>query len=88
LKTMSVTTHIPSPPDVVWKILTDFPAYTDWNPFITRASGDPRIGHKLSIRIVPPDGRGKAHQNEGHSAPLHCGVRQAAKLQKKDTYAG
>ena len=39
LKTISVTTHSPSPPDVVWKILTDFPTYADWNPFITRASG-------------------------------------------------
>ena len=58
LKTISVTTHIPSPPDVVWKILTDFPTYADWNPFITRASGDPKIGHKLSIRIVPPGGGG------------------------------
>ena len=58
LKTISVTTHIPSPPDVVWKILTDFPTYVDWNPFITRASGDPQVGHKLSIRIVPPGGGG------------------------------
>jgi uncharacterized protein YndB with AHSA1/START domain len=58
LKTISVTTHIPSPPDVVWKILTDFPTYVDWNPFITRASGDPQVGHKVSIRIVPPGGGG------------------------------
>jgi hypothetical protein len=39
LKTISVTTHIPSPRDVVWKILTDFPTYADWNPFITRLAG-------------------------------------------------
>ncbi len=58
MKTISVTTHIPAPPGVVWKILTDFPAYADWNPFITQASGDPQVGHKLSVRIVPPGGRG------------------------------
>lgn len=58
METISVTTHMPSPPDVVWKILTDFPTYAGWNPFITRASGDPKIGHKQSIRIVPRGGGG------------------------------
>ncbi len=24
----------------VWKILTDFPKYKDWNPFIISASGE------------------------------------------------
>jgi hypothetical protein len=54
LRTISVTTHIPSPPDVVWKILTHFPAYRDWNPFITFVDGNLKANHKLRIRIVPP----------------------------------
>ena len=41
----------------MWQILTGFADYGDWNPFITLASGDLRVGHKLSLRIVPP-GRG------------------------------
>jgi ribosome-associated toxin RatA of RatAB toxin-antitoxin module len=24
----------------VWNILSDFPAYPDWNPFITKITGD------------------------------------------------
>ena len=54
MKTISVTTHIQSPPDVVWQILTGFRAYPDWNPFITRASGDIKVGQRLTLRIVPP----------------------------------
>jgi hypothetical protein len=58
LKTISVATHIQSPPDVVWQILTDFEAYPSWNPFITRISGSPVVGHRLRIRIVPPGASG------------------------------
>ncbi|RDV12292.1 SRPBCC domain-containing protein [Arthrobacter sp. RT-1] len=55
---MSVTTHIQSPPDVVWQIFTGFGAYPDWNPFITQASGDIKVGQRLILRIVPPGAGG------------------------------
>jgi hypothetical protein len=47
-----------SPPDVVWQILTGFGAYPDWNPFITQASGDIRVGERLTLKIVPPGAGG------------------------------
>ncbi|WP_374201024.1 SRPBCC family protein [Arthrobacter sp. AK04] len=84
LKTISVTTYIPSPPDVVWKILTDFPTYVDWNPFITRASGDPQIGHKLSIRIVPPGGG----RNDVPSTRDGSGTRAIARVVRNTRSAG
>lgn len=40
--------------DLVWSVLTDFPAYADWNPFIPQISGDLRRGGRLRVRIVPP----------------------------------
>jgi hypothetical protein len=58
LKTISVTTHIQSPPDVVWQVLTDFDAYASWNPFITRISGSLVVGYRLRLRIVPPGAGG------------------------------
>ncbi|MCU1566966.1 MAG: hypothetical protein JWQ56_1903 [Pseudarthrobacter sp.] len=58
MKTISVTTHIQSKPDVVWQILTGFGAYPDWNPFITQASGATRVGQRLTLRIVPPGAGG------------------------------
>jgi len=38
----------------VWQILTDFPAYSDWNPFITEIEGTPELSARLRIRICPP----------------------------------
>jgi hypothetical protein len=42
----------------VWQILTDFDAYPDWNPFLVRASGRPRQGERLNLRMQPVGGRG------------------------------
>jgi hypothetical protein len=41
----------------VWQILTDFDAYPDWNPFLVRASGRPRQGERLNLRMQPVGGR-------------------------------
>jgi hypothetical protein len=39
----------------VWRVLTDFNAYSQWNPFIRRVEGKPEVGSRLSIVIRPPD---------------------------------
>jgi hypothetical protein len=49
---------IDAPPEQVWPHLVDLGAYADWNPFITRAAGSAEEGHKLSLRMDPPGGRG------------------------------
>jgi hypothetical protein len=41
----------------VWQVLTDFDAYPQWNPFMTRASGTPERGERLTIRMQPEGGR-------------------------------
>ena len=38
----------------LWQILTDFPAYSDWNPFITEIEGRSELGARLRVRICPP----------------------------------
>ena len=58
MKELNTTIDIQAPAETVWKILTDFPAYADWNPFITRASGEIFPGAKLSIHITPPGRKG------------------------------
>lgn len=35
-------------PETVWKILADFSAYPDWNPFIIRIEGEPLKGKRLT----------------------------------------
>lgn len=44
-------------PAQVWDVLTDFPAYPEWNPFITSISGPARVGERLVVRLTTPRGR-------------------------------
>jgi hypothetical protein len=47
--------EIEAPPARVWEILTDFPRYHEWNPFITSIAGELRVGKKLKLTISPPE---------------------------------
>jgi len=42
----------------VWDSLTDFPAFPEWNPFIRRISGEPKVGAKLEVFMQSPGSRG------------------------------
>jgi hypothetical protein len=43
--------EIEASPDRVWKTLTDFAAYPDWNPFIVQAAGQPVPGTRLELQM-------------------------------------
>lgn len=49
--------EIAATPERVWSILTDFPFYPEWNPFIVSINGDIKHGAKLQVRIQPNGGR-------------------------------
>ena len=49
--------EIDAPPERVWAVVTDFPAYPEWNPFIRRITGELREGARLEVRIEPPGAR-------------------------------
>jgi hypothetical protein len=42
--------------ETVWDVLTDFDSYSRWNPFITQASGEARVGSALALQLKPPGG--------------------------------
>ena len=44
---------IEAPAERVWDVLTDLPAYEDWNPFITRAEGTLTVGSRVTFRLLP-----------------------------------
>lgn len=50
-KRLRAETTIAAPPERVWELLTDFPSFKTWNPFIRRASGEVRAGAKLDIYL-------------------------------------
>ena len=51
-------TVIQASPQRVWEVLTDFPAYPNWNPFIPRINGAAETGSRLDVQLQPPGGRG------------------------------
>lgn len=45
-------------PEEVWAVLTDLPAYPEWNPFIERVDREFLVGGKLDVRLQPVGERG------------------------------
>jgi hypothetical protein len=48
---------IAATPSRVWEVLTDFPAYAQWNPFVRSIAGQPVKDQQLSITIQPADSK-------------------------------
>lgn len=48
--------EINAPCAVVWKVLTDLPGYSSWNPFIRRIAGDLSVGRHLRVLALLPCG--------------------------------
>lgn len=42
-------------PGTIWKIMSEFEKYSEWNPFIVSVVGKVSIGNKIRIKITPPD---------------------------------
>ncbi len=53
--------EINSYPESVWKILTDFSTYDQWNPFINQIIGLPTEGSKIDILIETPSGKNRKY---------------------------
>ena len=49
--------EIAAPAAEVWGILTDFPRYQEWNPFITEFKSDGVVGNPLRLLLSLPEGR-------------------------------
>ena len=57
MRELTARIEIDAPPERVWAVLTDFGAYPEWNPFIKKIIGDPKLGSRLEVTIAPPGGR-------------------------------
>ena len=61
MKDVTTKIEINSTPSAVWKILTDFSTYEQWNPFIHKISGEPKEGSKIDIYIETPSGKSRKY---------------------------
>ena len=57
MTTLTVTTLIDAPREVVWHHLTATEAFASWNPFIPQLDGSLTPGARLQVRIAPPGAR-------------------------------
>jgi len=57
MRTISATVDIEAPPEQVWAVMADLDTCPDWNPFIRSASGQLAEGARLTLRMVPAQGR-------------------------------
>ena len=49
--------EIAAPAAEIWGILTDFPRYQEWNPFITELESEGVVGGPLRLLLSLPEGR-------------------------------
>lgn len=57
MREISTQVDIEASPAEVWRVLTDFDRYAEWNPFMREASGQARVGETLTIKLFPEGGR-------------------------------
>ena len=43
--------EIKAPPEVVWEVLTDFPKYGEWNPFVIECRSTLKPGEAMDMRV-------------------------------------
>jgi hypothetical protein len=54
MKSLHAAVEIDAPAERVWQVVSDLARYCDWNPFIVRSAGEPRVGERLDITIAAP----------------------------------
>lgn len=51
MPTIKTTIDIGASAETVWRVLTHFPSYPRWNPFIREARGEAEPGARLKLRV-------------------------------------
>ncbi|MEZ4382683.1 MAG: SRPBCC domain-containing protein [Nannocystaceae bacterium] len=57
MKTFSSTITIHAPAATIWALLTDAPAYPEWNPTVERVEGTIALGAKIKVFAAVSPGR-------------------------------
>ena len=54
MKEIRGSVDIDAPIGRVWQVVTDFKAYPEWNPWITRMEGESTVGSKVGVTTKVP----------------------------------
>ncbi len=57
MKEIHTEIEIHAPAERLWRVLTDFAAYPEWNPFVRRGEGEVKVGARLHVFIQPSGGK-------------------------------
>ncbi len=58
MKEIRTEITINAAPDKVWRVLSNFRDYPNWNPFLRWLDGDVAVNNKIVVRIEPPGANG------------------------------
>ena len=64
MKEIHTEIEIQAPGDRIWRVLTDFATYPDWNPFIRRVVGEIKVGSRFHVVVQPSGGKAKSFRPE------------------------
>lgn len=56
-RTIDSRIDIDAPPQKVWDVLLDLPAWAEWNAFNPKVEGAFEVGQRIKIKVVPPGRR-------------------------------
>ena len=68
MRRIATAIDVEAPALAVWRVLVDFPAYPEWNPFIRRIEGEPKVGTRLAVTIEPPGRKPMTFRPTVHAA--------------------
>jgi uncharacterized protein YndB with AHSA1/START domain len=58
MKEIHTEVEINAAAEKVWRVLTEFADYREWNPFVRRVEREVRVGARVHVDIQPSGGRG------------------------------
>lgn len=61
MKELTTEIQINSSPEILWKVITDFKNYSQWNPILQKIKGEPLIGNQLEIHLSTVGGKKRVY---------------------------
>ena len=88
LKELKDEIQIDSEPEIVWKILTDFKKYSQWNPIIIKIIGDLSVGNKIEIHLKTVGGKNRIYHPTITKILLNHELRWSGKFFLSPLFSG